>query len=153
METWRQELYHHGIKGQRWGVRRGPPYPIGEGKARRGGRKSLNKPAGRLDNRVEKSYASSKSLSKAVKIGAVAALAGLAVYGAYKTGYLGKARALGESYAKRALGEIGTRPLAGSAGSFQPPSGSNSQPPTTPKPKRQAVIRDLRRDSNSLKSL
>lgn len=22
------ELYHHGIKGQQWGVRRGPPYPI-----------------------------------------------------------------------------------------------------------------------------
>ena len=33
MEAWRaelcrNELYHHGIKGQRWGVRRGPPYPI-----------------------------------------------------------------------------------------------------------------------------
>ena len=23
------ELYHHGIKGQKWGVRHGPPYPIG----------------------------------------------------------------------------------------------------------------------------
>lgn len=23
------ELYHHGIKGQRWGVRNGPPYPLG----------------------------------------------------------------------------------------------------------------------------
>lgn len=22
------ELYHHGVKGQHWGVRRGPPYPI-----------------------------------------------------------------------------------------------------------------------------
>ena len=22
------EIYHHGIKGQKWGVRRGPPYPI-----------------------------------------------------------------------------------------------------------------------------
>jgi hypothetical protein len=26
------ELYHHGIKGQRWGVRNGPPYPLGSGK-------------------------------------------------------------------------------------------------------------------------
>jgi hypothetical protein len=23
-----QELYHHGVKGQQWGVRNGPPYPI-----------------------------------------------------------------------------------------------------------------------------
>ena len=22
------ELQHHGIKGQKWGVRNGPPYPI-----------------------------------------------------------------------------------------------------------------------------
>lgn len=22
------ELYHHGIKGQQWGVKHGPPYPI-----------------------------------------------------------------------------------------------------------------------------
>ena len=28
MEMWRAELYHHGIKGQRWGVRNGPPYPL-----------------------------------------------------------------------------------------------------------------------------
>ena len=30
MEAWRKELYlaHHGIKGQKWGVRNGPPYPL-----------------------------------------------------------------------------------------------------------------------------
>jgi hypothetical protein len=26
------ELFHHGIKGQQWGVRNGPPYPLGSGK-------------------------------------------------------------------------------------------------------------------------
>lgn len=26
------ELYHHGIKGQKWGVQNGPPYPLGSGK-------------------------------------------------------------------------------------------------------------------------
>ena len=25
------ELYHHGIKGQKWGVRNGPPYPLHDG--------------------------------------------------------------------------------------------------------------------------
>lgn len=25
-----EELYHHGIKGQKWGIRRGPPYPLGK---------------------------------------------------------------------------------------------------------------------------
>ena len=26
----KNELYHHGIKGQKWGVRNGPPYPLTE---------------------------------------------------------------------------------------------------------------------------
>ena len=35
MEAWREELYrtqlaHHGIKGQQWGKRNGPPYPLDE---------------------------------------------------------------------------------------------------------------------------
>lgn len=31
----RNDLYHHGIKGQKWGVRNGPPYPLDEGKKSR----------------------------------------------------------------------------------------------------------------------
>ncbi len=33
METWRKDLYlaHHGILGQRWGKKMGPPYPLGGG--------------------------------------------------------------------------------------------------------------------------
>lgn len=50
MEYWKQELYHHGILGQKWGTRKGPPYPLGSGgktnhtaeERRMGWRKSLN---------------------------------------------------------------------------------------------------------------
>lgn len=28
---YQDELWHHGIKGQKWGQRNGPPYPLGEG--------------------------------------------------------------------------------------------------------------------------
>lgn len=28
VENYHRMLYHHGIKGQKWGVRNGPPYPL-----------------------------------------------------------------------------------------------------------------------------
>ena len=59
MEAWRQELYHHGIKGQKWGVRKGPPYPLDAedhttAEKRAGWKKSLDKPTGSVTKKTKK---------------------------------------------------------------------------------------------------
>lgn len=71
------ELYHHGILGQKWGQRNGPPYPLNYNS------KSIT------EKREEKQSTNSKlklndKQKKLIKIGAVVAITGLAVYGGYK---------------------------------------------------------------------
>lgn len=39
------ELYHHGVKGQKWGVENGPPYPLGSGMSERTARSRAKKDA------------------------------------------------------------------------------------------------------------
>lgn len=51
MEAWRDELYHHGIEGQKWGVRNGPPYPLGTDQMSRREKKLAEK-ATRVADRV-----------------------------------------------------------------------------------------------------
>lgn len=74
------ELYHHGINGQKWGVRNGPPYPLGEGdhsarEEKAGWRDSVDKSGSGIDK---------EKLKKAVKVGAALAVSALAVYGGYR---------------------------------------------------------------------
>ena len=73
------ELYHHGIKGQKWGIRRfenpdGTLTP--EGKARYRGENSIKQ---RLSMKLK-----DPKVQKAIKIGAAVAGSALAIYGGYK---------------------------------------------------------------------
>lgn len=56
-------ISHHGIEGQRWGVRNGPPYPLSESMSARVGRKRVKNRASYIEANTKKQIASA-SLSK-----------------------------------------------------------------------------------------
>lgn len=94
------ELYHHGIKGQKWGDKNGPPYLLGASSHSSSERKEGTSG---WSNKAKKEYKASKKSSnryednsekkksgltdkqkKAIKIGAAVAITVLAAYGGYK---------------------------------------------------------------------
>ena len=100
MEKWREDLYHHGIRGQKWGVRNGPPYPLRPGAHSRSEEKAGWKKSlignGKESTKVKRlktptdnvGAVKSKGLTdgqkKALIIGASAVAVGLAAYGGFK---------------------------------------------------------------------
>lgn len=88
-------IVHHGIKGQKWGVTNGPPYPLGfkarervrekakQIKARLSGNKSSG---GKKRGLSDKTKARIKT---GLKVAGTAAVVGAAAYGAYKLSELG----------------------------------------------------------------
>lgn len=83
MRYYGNELYHHGILGQKWGKLNGPPYPLGYSKHSEK-EKRLN-PKSKIDGKNDKnSKKSNPNYSKYVKIGLAVAGTALVAYGAYK---------------------------------------------------------------------
>lgn len=123
-------LAHHGILGQKWGKKNGPPYPLdasdhSAAEKKAGWRKSLDKGGGKADNkkrsksRENQNGKTKKGLTdkqkKALKVGAALAVTALAAYGTYKLKESGKLDELigkGKKLAEDALGKIGDKPIS-----------------------------------------
>lgn len=107
------ELYHHGIKGQKWGIKKGPPYPLGasdhSSSERRRGTRGWTKEAkkeheNKPTNKTKKKSGLTDKQKKYIKIGAAVAVTMLAAYGGYKLYKSGKLDGL-ISKGKEALGK------------------------------------------------
>lgn len=106
------ELYHHGIKGQKWGKKNGPPYPLGasdhSSSERRRGTRGWTKEAkkeheNKSINKTKKKSGLTDKQKKYIKIGAAVVVTALAAYGGYKLYKSGKLDGL-ISKGKEALG-------------------------------------------------
>lgn len=98
--TYANELYHHGVKGMKWGIRhyqnkQGGYLPGAEGRyytpvgSKRSGKSSLtstssNKPSSTSDYDAKLKAERREKIKKYAKIGAAAVGVGLVAYGAYK---------------------------------------------------------------------
>ena len=77
--TYPSELYHYGVKGMKWGVRR---YQNKDGSLTSEGRKRYNEE--QKTNEKENRFGLSEKQKKYIKNGAIAVGVALAAYGTYK---------------------------------------------------------------------
>ena len=93
-------LQHHGILGQKWGKRNGPPYPLGYDK--HSAAEKRQNPRSQIDGKSELSKKTRKGLTEKQKAmiarGAIACGLVLAAYGGYKTGAFQKLADLSSGY-------------------------------------------------------
>lgn len=92
------ELEHYGIKGMKWGVQNGPPYPLDDDvskRVRQAGKEKRSKKKEASENEVisKNKLHLTSTQKKLIIAGTAAAATGLAIYGAYKLGALDKLKA------------------------------------------------------------
>ena len=79
------ELYHHGIKGQRWGVKNGPPYPLkakdhSKSEQNAGWRNSLQKVKDKISNSSKGKVKGDEAVELVANVLAVAAVTAYAAW-------------------------------------------------------------------------
>lgn len=104
-----QILVHHGIKGQKWGVKNGPPYPLGEGdKSRAEKRASSGRHASKKETSPSKKFWTDERKATAKKIAkgtAITAAVVLAAYGGYKLSQTPAMQELGKKSINAVFGD------------------------------------------------
>lgn len=101
-----EEMYHHGILGQKWGIRR---FQNSDGSLTSAGKRRYDKDTSNDRSKnskaeiLEKSNKGTKNLKRAAAVGATIAVASLAVIGAKKLSQVKRATNVGSSVVNTAL--------------------------------------------------
>lgn len=121
----KNSLYHHGIGGQKWGVKNGPPYPLDASdhsaaeKKAAGYKATSNNKEEAVKKKFKMSDSQKATIKRCAKIGATVVATGLALYGAKKiSSFVGPMKTNSSEKARKVIGKayLGTKTTASRMG-------------------------------------